>query len=342
MFVGYEKQVRRYKRRVFFQGTGALVKGQGVCYNKLWADTGTGELATDAHGYRDKYVNLPSNTLNRWFAGVTVQAYAAKATGQWIEIYEPGSVCMVSIGRDTTIGTTFLTCSAATADAGRFIDAGFMGRGTAQIIQTKASGNLGQSLDGTAAVSGTTLTKTALFTDAVVGDKVIIYGGTNSVPVPAEYTIATRTSADEVELSSAPGNGDVCCYVISGTTPPEALAYLCDGEESGLVEWIDCANGAVSVMVGGVTEVCGGYDLSTGDATFALADAIQPGLKKAFKLRGALGMNDLLITPDTAGVQLDGSTALNSLELDGDGDRSVLEWKYGIWKLVENNGTALT
>lgn len=336
----YEKQARRIKRRVFHQGTAAIRKGEGCCYTRDWTDSGTGETATDAHGYRDKYVEVPSIDNNLWFAGVAVQDYKANANGQWMEIYEPGSVCMILIGRDTVIGATRLTCSAAVADRGRFIDAGFVGRGSATILQTNASGNLGQSLDGTATVSTATVTKTSLFTNASAGDILVIYGGTDSVPVPLEYVISSVTNNNEAILTSSPGDGDVACYVISGTTSPEAMAYLEDGAESGLTEWIDPVNGAVSVMIGGVTNVVGGDALGSGDATHALADGT-PGLKKGFKLWGALSGNDFVVSPDTAGVQLDGSTALNSMEFDGADDVSVVEWRGFGWTLIENSGTGL-
>lgn len=327
--VRYIKQARVLPRKVFFTGTGALVKGQGVCFDR---DYGT---AADREYRRDSYVALPSRTNNLAFAGVCAKSYDANAAGQMIEIYEPGSVCEVAVGVDTVVDSTILTCSAGEGDPGRFAKPGFMGRGSAIALQTLTN-LVGSSYDGTAAVSaGETLTKTGAFAGAAAGDKVYILGGASSAGVdavtPGEYTIASVTSNDAVELTTAPGNGQVVFYCISGNKT--CLALLLDGEESGLVDFIspiDNAAAAPVAMVGGTTYVCGGYTIGAGDSTLTLADGTRMGMKKMFIGLGTLTTNDMAITV-TSGIQKDHSTALAKVEIDAAAEEVQLTWRYDKW-----------
>jgi hypothetical protein len=96
-------------RIVFYEGTGALLWGQGVCYNRDYYSTTTGTLPADACGLRDRRVEDPTTSNMQYFAGVTRRAYAANATGQWIEICEPGSVCEVYTDQSCTLATTVLS-----------------------------------------------------------------------------------------------------------------------------------------------------------------------------------------------------------------------------------------
>jgi len=115
---------------VWFEGATALAEGQGVCYN--W-DYGT---ATALDGKRSNRVELPSITNSRWFAGVAARDYAARAGGQFIEIFAPGSFCNILSKANTTIGVGRLTCEAGGTYAGYFRYAGFEGSGSATPLQT--------------------------------------------------------------------------------------------------------------------------------------------------------------------------------------------------------------
>lgn len=115
---------------VWFEGTTALLEGQGVCYN--W-DYGT---ATDYEGKRSNRVELPSITNSRWFAGVSARNYGASSVGQFIEILAPGSFCNILSKASTTIGVGRLTCEAGGTYAGYFRYAGFSGSGSAVPLQT--------------------------------------------------------------------------------------------------------------------------------------------------------------------------------------------------------------
>jgi len=195
----YQNQARVLPRHVWFEGSTALYMGQGLCYNR---DYGT---ATDADGRRDKFVELPSGVTNanaQWFAGVSSRAYPAVTGGQWIDIYEPGSVCQVAVGYEDAVIGAKVTCCASAQDPGRFVKAGFNGKGTARLLETDSASTIGSSLDGSATLSGTTgktVTKTAAFASAAVGDKVVLFSieddGTNS-GTEGIYEIATVTDDD--------------------------------------------------------------------------------------------------------------------------------------------------
>lgn len=126
----HQKQGKIYAEWVWFEGTGALLKGQGVCYNY---DYGT---ATASDARRTNRVELPSITNARYFAGVAARAYTAKSTGQLIEIYRPGSTCEILSKASNTLGTGLTTCIAGGTYAGYFQYGGFEGEGTAVPLQT--------------------------------------------------------------------------------------------------------------------------------------------------------------------------------------------------------------
>jgi len=343
-------QTQKIEKRVKLKGTsGDVFKlGDGVCYDR---DYGT---AADREGRRDKYVERPtvSNGLN--FAGVLAANVTLPSTGEvMVTIYEPGSTCLVSLGSDTVVNATHLWALAGSGDAaGRFrSDTGAkLGRGAAKALQTVTTGNLGESIDGTAVVSTKTVTKTGLFASASVGDIVVILASSTAAgaagATQGQYTIATVTDADNAILATAPGDGDLACYVISGN--PVALAYLYDGEETGLVEWIEALDNAASQsMVSGVTHILGGVTLGAGDSTSTLADGTFPGQSKGFSLHGALTTQDYLLTV-TSGFQgvaaaeaATATTALATIEIDGDGDYTFLEWFQDEWIITKHGGPTI-
>lgn len=347
-------QIEQKTKVVTYTGSDAIQKGQWLCYDR---DYGT---ATADEGKRDTYVEKASTTNNTRVAGVSSAYYAAKTGGQNILIIEPGCCAHVLTGIATTVNATHLTGIAGPSGvSGWSGEAGLMGRGTALALQTtpaasttSGAGPISSSLDGSAVytASTSTVTKTALFANAAVGDKVVILAGvidtTSLTKVTAGvYTILTKTSDDAVVLSSSAGatDSDIACYVVRGY--PTVLAYLFDGEESGMTEWITVYSDgsgttAVASMVLGKTFIFGGVTLGTGDAIDTLADGTLDGQKKAFHLKAALTSNDYVVTV-TTGEQLDGATDLGSMEFDGADDRSTLEWASGHWKLTHNKGTGL-
>lgn len=335
--VNYWKQARIQPRRVWFEGNVALVKGQGLCYN---LDYGT---AADHDESRGNFVELPNQTNNRAFAGVAANSYNAVSGGQMIEIFEPGSICELAASVNTTINSTILTCSAGEGDAGRFGQPGFIGRGSAIALRTKTN-IIGSSYDGSAAVATVTVTKTGMFAGAVAGDKVYILGGASSAGadtvVPGEYTIASVTSNDEVVLTASAGTGQIAAYCVSGN--PTVLAYLCDGEESGLQEVISpIVSAAVASMVGGKTYVCGGYTMGAADSTFALAAGDRIGMRKEFYGLGTLTTKGYKVSPAGGGIQKDRSSALATVLIDAADEVITLTWLDSKWVAEWNAGATI-
>jgi hypothetical protein len=115
---------------VWYSGTVLLKEGQAVCYN--W-NYGT---ATDREGQRFNEVETPTTLNAQFFAGVAARAYPAVSTGQFIEIFLPGSVCNILCGVDTVVGVGLLTFDVTAAYVGQFRYAGLAGDGSAIPVQT--------------------------------------------------------------------------------------------------------------------------------------------------------------------------------------------------------------
>jgi hypothetical protein len=365
-------QARENKLQVWFEGSTALRKGMGVCYNMDVLTTNTGETATDGWGRRGNSVIVPDSTCNLNFAGVASQYYPAKSGGQLIDIHPPGSICEIAIGFPTTINTGILTCSASSADAGRFTFDGFPGRGSMIPLQTLAAaagnGVPFKSLDGSATTSWSspslTITATGIGTACGYGDSsidptdflVVILGGADDATggdatsgeeaTAGTYPVVTAPSADTVTIATDIGDCDVTLYVIKNTYPT-VLGYLMNGEESGLQEFLMPLDAqAVSAMVGGVSFIGGGTTMAA-DSTDTLADGTRNGLKKGFAGLGTLTTKDWIITV-TSGIQHDGSTALASVAIDAAAEEAVVEWHGnfgtntgGAWQLLHYVGATL-
>lgn len=329
------------KKRVWYTGDDAVLIGEAFCYD---SDRGT---AADVDGHRAHYVERPSASNNLRFAGVCVDSKSAVVGGQGIEIAMPGSYCLIAVSIDTVVDTTYLTCIAGGADAGRFREFGLMGRGSALALQTNTSGNQ-KAEDAGAAVldsTGKIMTVAAGATANVnVGDLVYIYAGeddnTNSV-TPGKYVVESITNDTTIVLTSAASDGatmQISYYIIRGN--PLVMAYLFDGEESGLIQFpVVTAGAATTTMTGGTTSWTGNFTLSS-DLTDTLDTAkAYPGMKKRMRLDGALTTGDVLIT--AAGFQLDGSTALATIELDANNDEVMLHWNGTDWILDEAKGVTL-
>ena len=343
MNASYDGQAFGVKRRVWFTGTSALRKGQGV----VWvADSGTAANVDGNRGYR---VQLPtSGSYALHFAGVVCESHSANAAGQSIDIWLPGSVCEVAAIVDTTINSGIVNClvSSDSGLAGLFYNGGFAGRGAAIPLQTVTGNVTGSSVDGTATVAGTTVTKTSMFAGAAAGDKVAIMASATNAgaagATPGVYTISSVTSDNAAELTASAGTGDVAAVVYDpyGTV----LCRLLDGppQISGCVNWVtplDNAAASPAHMANGWNHVFGGITLGAGNSTATLADGVFEGQTVGFKLSGVLTTQNYLLTTTTA-LQQDDSTALASLEFDGAADASVLVWSADKWRLTANTGAA--
>lgn len=123
---------RTFSEKVWYSSNVALGEGEGVCYN--W------DYGTDTALERSRYnrVETPTTLNAQHFAGVAARAYSAVSTGQFIEIYKPGSVCNVLCGKDTdtVVGVGLLTFDVTSGFKGEFRYAGLTGAGSAQPLQT--------------------------------------------------------------------------------------------------------------------------------------------------------------------------------------------------------------
>jgi len=122
---------------VWYESNAALKQGEAVCYN---FDYGTG---TDSDARRYNHVETPSTTNAQWFAGVAARAYSAKSGGQLIEIYVPGSVCLIRLGAaaaSTTVGVGLVTFDVTSGYEGYFRYEGLPGEGSAVPLEETTTG----------------------------------------------------------------------------------------------------------------------------------------------------------------------------------------------------------
>lgn len=351
---GHIKDGRGILAMVWYEGTDALYQGEGVCYN---TDYGT---ATDADGRRCNRVERPTAANNRAFAGVAVRNYSAKAGGQFVEVFEPGSKCVpVALGVDTVIDTGLITFAVAgrynigvsyglKTDAGRFHTGKFKGRGSAIPRQTKTA-LLEASMTGawSLATDGVTLTVVST-TGLAAGDTVVLLGGeddgTGTVK-PGKYAISSITDATTIVLATSavdvtPGSAATCTgYAYTGN--PTALCDLLTGDESGGVEFLNLPNAGgddMPYMTGGVSYVCGGVTLAA-DADVELAQGTFVGEMKAFHVLGTLTTSDFVVDLVTAGIQIDGSTALAEFVAgDAAGEYCIAEFHGARWFAYDISG----
>lgn len=358
--VSYQHLVRGNPLSVWYAGTDALKKGQGLCWNR---DIGT---AAAFDGRRDNHVERPSLTNNMHFAGVVTRDYSANAQGQPIVIDVPPCVTEIAPIFDTVIDSTRLSCIAHASGgghAGMWGLAGFEGRGTALALETVDAQIAGEN-DMTGVVDATGLTITAgsaIFGDVLAGDLVVVYAGTetaNNAVVPGIYTIASLTTT-VLTLSSSCVSGDtdaVACSYSVIRAYPTTLAYLFDGKESGLVQDVSVRTGAENpLMVGGFKYVHGGA-IITADGTEDVAVRVPLGLQDGFKVISALTGNDLVLTLAAAGIMrsvvdvVDGTTGLsdgnpvtfNTITLNAANEQLILEWMRQFRVLYVSGATLST
>lgn len=139
------KKAKTIVEWVWFAGSTALKVGQGVCYDWDYEeDSGDSDKdATVFDGRRTNRVEVPTILNARFFAGVTARSYSAKSSGQFLEIYKPGSTCNVWSTVSNTIGVGLTTCEAGGDNAGYFGRTGFEGEGSAVPLQTINRGTPG-------------------------------------------------------------------------------------------------------------------------------------------------------------------------------------------------------
>jgi len=331
---------------VWYEGTDELLEGEGVCFNTNYG------VAADFDGRRAVRVERPSITNNRAFAGVAKRNYFANTGGQYIEIYVPGSRGVkIAVGIDTVIDTGYLTFQAGGGTgAGRFLKQGYKGRGSVYIRQTVTALLEGGFSGATLSVDGPTglIVTVADSSDMAAGDTFVIIGGENDatgVVVPGKYTISSITDATTIVLKATclstltTGSITLTGYIYTGN--PKCEGDLMTGEESGGIEFLSPPNAGVvgiTYMVGGISFICGGVTLDA-DVDVTFAQETFAGAQKGFYLLGDLATNDFTLDLATAGIRLDGDTALTDInEIDDTDDVVWLEFKGARWFTKDLNG----
>jgi len=207
---------------VWFTGSTALLEGQGVCYD---FDSGT---ATAYDGKRLNRVELPSQTNNRWFAGVARRAYAASSGGQFIEIYGPGSTCNILSKVSNTLGSGRTTCIAGGTYAGYFERAGFEGKGSAIPLQTvDRSSTAGKCMARLEEGPESGLIEVVT---AAAGANVFMVGGVTYIVGASVAADATFTLAD----GTLPGQKKMFVVVDTAVTTNDAVITVTSGILGGM------------------------------------------------------------------------------------------------------------
>ncbi len=130
---GYVAQSSGVSATFWFAGTTAVKAGQGFCHN--W-DKASPIAAILGDPSRGRDVEVPTILNAPYFAGVAKCAYPANSSGQYVELWLPGSICEVWSTVSNTIGVGRTTCQVADTEAGAFGYGGFPGQGSAVPLQT--------------------------------------------------------------------------------------------------------------------------------------------------------------------------------------------------------------
>lgn len=127
----YKFQGRSIERRVFGLDSGGYTKGYGVVYNPTSTDVSAVTVQDLA---RMKYVNNPTTTLNKYFAGVVAES---KSSAGQITILEPGSDGLIYVDETSAAAGTIVYCDCGN-NAGQFKSSyGYgKGRGAALLLET--------------------------------------------------------------------------------------------------------------------------------------------------------------------------------------------------------------
>lgn len=364
--VQHEKGFYFKKAEFIYRGTAALKKGRGMCFDLDYANSSTtGEKAADPFGTRGlKEIQVPSASNANRFAGILTMNLPANPNGhvRKVQLYLPGACAMVSQRIISTVGLGRITCivdsTAGDGNSGLFAYGGLPGRGSAVPLQTlvaATSGNLAISdlAGGTTAVYSSA---TGLTTISLTGAGTALgYDGTTIAADGYEMTVldgataatgAVRANPGVYPVVNATGTGT---FTVLGDTGSFALticltkkdllmmAYLEDGEESGLSEYVTPKTSAARQFIlnqGGTTFVVGGGITIGGDSTVnTLADPITIGgstgaVKKAFNVLSTITSNDYIVTVTSGFLASDTTSTMQTIVLQTAKDEVVLEW-YG-------------
>lgn len=215
--------------RVWYSSDAALSEGEAVCYNFNYFPSGG--AVTDREPRRYNEVETPTTANAQHFAGVSAGSHLAVSSGQFIDIYLPGSICNILCGKDTdtVVGVDLLTFDVTAGFKGEFRYAGLPGAGSARPLQTTTGDAsdpglcLAQLMEGpqSGGVEVVPLVATGAMGTQMVGGTTLITGGAvasgNNTTTLADGTvpgIRKKYGIITTELTSY----DVIITVTSGAT----------------------------------------------------------------------------------------------------------------------------
>ena len=376
---GYVNKNYQMEAEFVFTGTSALKRGHGVCYDLSKVTTETGQTATDSWGRRAlKEVAVPSSSNNMAFAGVLTQDYPADANGKLklVKLALPGGTAMIAQAATSVINTGLLSCVVGEDDSGDttginglFGYGGFEGRGSALPLTTLAVADEGdmpmQEITGVCTsvydpatglttftcelgTPGTNMGYVATDLDADQYE-FVVWGGADEETSTAErcpsgvYPVVQATGAKTFTVTGDTGDG--ACTGTLRKTNLLRLAYLQDGEESGLTDYFLPETGAViePILAEGLSIVLGGIDMAA-DCAPVIPDSLFQGARKGFYMLGTLATKEMLINIDS-GYTLSGAgiagTTLSTVEFYLPGEWLTMRFRlfgiagatYGAWLL---------
>lgn len=241
-------------KRVYYEGTDTIYTGYGLCYNH---DSGT---AATVEEDRAMFVEKPSTTNLRWFAGAVATGYEGGFTGPgWITIVEPGSYCEVWTDLSVTLDTSFLTL-----ETGQYIFGGglvgFDGRGSAiaknTIDRSSTAGTAYAYLQDGPESGLVTITNSAAGGGALAGTVSV---GVNyhdtavTLSADATYTVADGVlQSDRVAVIGGATftTNDYDVTVTSHTTSDPEHYFLKAAGDYAYMKWWDCAAGGEWAVLG--------------------------------------------------------------------------------------------
>ena len=374
-----------------YYGTAALKRGYGMCFDLdyyLSGSTAAEIVIARAANSGDKgmkVVAVPSATNANRFAGVLMGNVKANPLGKGVlvQLALPGGCAEIAQRVPSTVDLTRVTCivdhEAGDGLSGMFGYGGLCGRGSAIALQTLAAATGGdlakENYTGTAggvysAATGlTTVTLTGAGTamgwTSVAVDasdyELTVLGGADATGTAATgrankgvFPVVQALTADTFTVTGNTGDTAACGFMTTFLTKKDllTLAYLEDGMESGLSEYVTPKIAAASQFVlaqGGTTFICGGAMTLSTTSTATLDDPVTKGgdgdgARKAFYMLYTVTTHGLLVTV-TSGLKTV-RTALANLDFLTAAEWAELQWvgnfgpgTTGLWCMVGGTAT---
>ncbi len=378
----YEHRMEEIVIDVVYRGTAALVKGQGMCYDLDYFTSTTKQAVTDPFGGRAlRTIEVPSASNRQAFAGVVRNHHPANPLGKVrpIQLSAPGGCAKIAQRVASSINNALVTCTIGIGSAdnsssidGLFGHGGMLGRGSAIPLETLAVADEGdmplQEITGVSVsvyAAGTDLTTFTVTTgtpgtfmgyESAAVDasdwEVTVWGGATAGDSTTErvpsgvYPIVQATGATTFTVTGDVGDGACTINIVKKNFL--ALAYLCDGPESGLCDIYIPYSGNSTTYISGTTGtsiVLGGLTIGSDDQSDTVVGT-QDGQRKAMYMLGTLTTGEMLWDIAGTALQQDGSTTLATLEMNTAGEYAVLEWHefgptQGQWQLIARSASTV-